>query len=124
MALLESLQRYTTARADRREWSLRPQPARSMGATAMSPLPQPITPGQFDAVLFDLDGILTSTARIYSMSRSNWAARGFHGSSGPSTCAPGRLIDRSSGKRPPGTSPGQDATTGFVPREARRGRLD
>jgi beta-phosphoglucomutase-like phosphatase (HAD superfamily) len=27
---------------------------------------KPITPGQFDAVLFDLDGVLTSTARIHS----------------------------------------------------------
>jgi len=32
----------------------------------MSPPPKPITPGQFDAVLFDLDGVLTSTARIHS----------------------------------------------------------
>ncbi len=35
------------------------------------------------------------------MNRSSWAARGFFGSSGHSTCAPGRSIGRSSGKRPP-----------------------
>ena len=32
----------------------------------MSPVQTTITPGQFDAVLFDLDGVLTSTARIHS----------------------------------------------------------
>jgi beta-phosphoglucomutase family hydrolase len=32
----------------------------------MSPPHKPITPGQFDAVLFDLDGVLTSTAKIHS----------------------------------------------------------
>jgi beta-phosphoglucomutase family hydrolase len=32
----------------------------------MSPPHKSITPGQFDAVLFDLDGVLTSTARIHS----------------------------------------------------------
>jgi beta-phosphoglucomutase family hydrolase len=37
-----------------------------MGATAMSPPYKPITPGHFDAVLFDLDGVLTSTAKIHS----------------------------------------------------------
>src|SRR5262249_6231886 len=42
------------------------QPAQSMGATAMSPPPKPITRDQFDAVLFDLDGVLTSTAKIHS----------------------------------------------------------
>src|SRR4030095_7669906 len=37
-----------------------------MGATAMSPPYKPITPDHFDAVLFDLDGVLTSTAKIHS----------------------------------------------------------
>jgi beta-phosphoglucomutase-like phosphatase (HAD superfamily) len=37
-----------------------------MGATAMSPPDKPITPDHFDAVLFDLDGVLTSTAKIHS----------------------------------------------------------
>jgi beta-phosphoglucomutase family hydrolase len=32
----------------------------------MSPPYKPITPGHFDAVLFDLDGVLTSTAKIHS----------------------------------------------------------
>ena len=32
----------------------------------MSPPHKPITPGHFDAVLFDLDGVLTSTAKIHS----------------------------------------------------------
>ena len=32
----------------------------------MSPPPKPITPEHFDAVLFDLDGVLTSTARVHS----------------------------------------------------------
>lgn len=32
----------------------------------MSPPHNAITPGQFDAVLFDLDGVLTSTAKIHS----------------------------------------------------------
>jgi beta-phosphoglucomutase family hydrolase len=32
----------------------------------MSPPRKPITAGQFDAVLFDLDGVLTSTARIHA----------------------------------------------------------
>src|SRR5215468_7590756 len=36
-----------------------------MGATAMNPH-QPITREHFDAVLFDLDGVLTSTAKIHS----------------------------------------------------------
>jgi beta-phosphoglucomutase family hydrolase len=42
-----------------------------MEATAMSPPHKPITPDHFDAVLFDLDGVLTSTARIHS---SCWKA--------------------------------------------------
>src|SRR4029434_5730017 len=37
-----------------------------MGATAMSPPYKPITQDHFDAVLFDLDGVLTSTAKIHS----------------------------------------------------------
>jgi beta-phosphoglucomutase family hydrolase len=37
-----------------------------MGANAMSPPETPITPDRFDAVLFDLDGVLTSTAKIHS----------------------------------------------------------
>src|SRR5262245_25519154 len=37
-----------------------------MGAAAMSPPYKPIAPGHFDAVLFDLDGVLTSTAKIHS----------------------------------------------------------
>ena len=32
----------------------------------MSPPEKPITPDRFDAVLFDLDGVLTSTAKIHS----------------------------------------------------------
>ena len=32
----------------------------------MIPAHNPITRGRFDAVLFDLDGVLTSTARIHS----------------------------------------------------------
>ena len=32
----------------------------------MSPVQTTITPGRFDAVLFDLDGVLTSTAKIHS----------------------------------------------------------
>ena len=32
----------------------------------MSPHTNRITPGHFDAVLFDLDGVLTSTAKIHS----------------------------------------------------------
>src|SRR5262249_53513143 len=42
------------------------QPDQSMGATAMSPQHKPITRDHFDAVLFDLDGVLTSTAKIHS----------------------------------------------------------
>jgi beta-phosphoglucomutase family hydrolase len=37
-----------------------------MGAIAMSLPHRAITPGRFDAVLFDLDGVLTSTAKIHS----------------------------------------------------------
>jgi beta-phosphoglucomutase family hydrolase len=37
-----------------------------MGANAMSPPEKAITPDRFDAVLFDLDGVLTSTAKIHS----------------------------------------------------------
>src|SRR4029453_6662239 len=37
-----------------------------IGATAMSPVQPTITPGLFDAVLFDLDGVLTSTAKIHA----------------------------------------------------------
>src|SRR5262245_4960333 len=37
-----------------------------MGANTMSPPEKPITPNRFDAVLFDLDGVLTSTAKIHS----------------------------------------------------------
>jgi beta-phosphoglucomutase-like phosphatase (HAD superfamily) len=37
-----------------------------MGATVMSPRHKSITPDHFDAVLFDLDGVLTSTAKIHS----------------------------------------------------------
>src|SRR5215468_5831505 len=37
-----------------------------MGAIAMSLPQRPITPGRFDAVLFDLDGVLTSTAKIHA----------------------------------------------------------
>src|SRR5215831_9987865 len=42
------------------------QPAQPAGATAMSSPHEPITPDHFDAVLFDLDGVLTSTAKIHS----------------------------------------------------------
>src|SRR5262249_37674185 len=42
------------------------QPVQSVGATAMSPPPKRISPDHFDAVLFDLDGVLTSTAKIHS----------------------------------------------------------
>src|SRR4029434_1141615 len=38
----------------------------SIGATAMRSPHDPITPGHFDAVLFDLDGVLTSTAKIHA----------------------------------------------------------
>jgi beta-phosphoglucomutase family hydrolase len=37
-----------------------------MGDTAMSSAHKPITRDRFDAVLFDLDGVLTSTAKIHS----------------------------------------------------------
>jgi beta-phosphoglucomutase family hydrolase len=37
-----------------------------MGVTAMSPPLNRISPDHFDAVLFDLDGVLTSTAQIHS----------------------------------------------------------
>lgn len=37
-----------------------------IGAAAMRSPHKPITPGHFDAVLFDLDGVLTSTAKIHS----------------------------------------------------------
>jgi beta-phosphoglucomutase-like phosphatase (HAD superfamily) len=37
-----------------------------MGAIMMSPPHKSITAGSFDAVLFDLDGVLTSTAKIHS----------------------------------------------------------
>jgi beta-phosphoglucomutase family hydrolase len=37
-----------------------------MGATVMRPPDKPITPDRFDAVLFDLDGVLTSTAKVHS----------------------------------------------------------
>jgi beta-phosphoglucomutase family hydrolase len=40
--------------------------SRASGAISMSSPRKPIGLGQFDAVLFDLDGVLTSTARIHS----------------------------------------------------------
>ena len=38
---------------------------RTRGAAAVSPPHGPIAPDRFDAVLFDLDGVLTSTAKIH-----------------------------------------------------------
>ena len=56
------------------------------------------TTGQTMANLPDAN----SSGCTWMMNRSSWAARGFYGSSGHSTCVPGRSIGRSSGKRPPG----------------------
>src|SRR5262245_41429247 len=45
---------------------IRPPIDSIVGAATMSLPPKRITPDQFDAVLFDLDGVLTSTAKIHA----------------------------------------------------------